>query len=211
MEALELLKHAQRLQALAQAGLAYPTSPYDVERYQEIRTLSAYLLQALTNENFEKIIEVFASETGYQTPKVDIRAVIFRGMEEVLMVREKIDGGRWTLPGGWADVGYTPREMAVKEALEETGLVVKADRLLAVLDKREHSHPPEPWYAYKIFIECQIEGGAFLHDTNETSGVRWIHKDELPGLELSTTRVTQDQLKMLFQFAEQPFLPAICD
>jgi ADP-ribose pyrophosphatase YjhB (NUDIX family) len=211
MKAAELLAHAQRLQAIAQAGLAYATSPYDLERYKEIRTLSARLLQALTDEDFEKIIRVFASETGYQTPKVDIRAVIFRGSDHVLLVKEKIDQGRWTLPGGWADVGYTPFEVAAKEALEETGLVVKPIRLLALLDKREYPHPPEPWYVYKVFIQCEIAGGSLVQETSETSGARWFRKDELSTIELSTARVTESQLAALFQFAEHPQLPALCD
>lgn len=211
MEATELLKYAQRLQAIAQAGLAYATSPYDLERYQEIRAIGAHFLEALTDEKFEKIIRVFASETGYQTPKVDVRAVIFQGLDEILMVKETVDQGRWTLPGGWADVGYTPNEVVVKEALEETGLMVEAVRLLALLDKREHAHPPQPWYVYKVFIECKVIGGSLVQETSETSGVRWIHRHEIAALELSTDRVTLDQLTLMFQFAESPFMPALCD
>jgi ADP-ribose pyrophosphatase YjhB (NUDIX family) len=211
MKSTELLACAQRLQAIAQAGLAYATSSYDLERYEEVRMLSARLLQALTDETFEKILRVFASETGYQTPKVDVRAVVFRGLDQVLLVREKIDGGRWTLPGGWADVGYTPFEVAVKETLEETGLIVKAVRLLALWDKREHPHPPQPWYVYKVFIRCEIASGSLLQETNETSGARWFRKEELSTIELSSDRVTESQLRTLFQFAEQPQLPALCD
>src|SRR3954464_3043790 len=122
MEPTHLLLLAQRLQAIAQAGLAYARIPYDIERYEEIRLLSVKLLQELTEEPLEKIVRVFASETGYQTPKVDVRAVLFRGEDKVLLVQEKIDQGKWTLPGGWADIGYTPYEVAVKEAQEETGL-----------------------------------------------------------------------------------------
>ena len=115
MHATELLTQAQRLQAIAQAGLTYATNMYDVERYQEIRAISVRLLQELTAEPLEKIIRAFTSEDGYQTPKVDIRAVIFGGQDEILMTQEKIDGGRWTLPGGWAEIGYTPFEVAAKE------------------------------------------------------------------------------------------------
>ena len=131
MESIQLLIHAQRLQALAQAGIAYASNAYDIERYQEIREISVKLLQELTDEPFEKIVRAFASEDGYQTPKVDIRAVMFQGMDRILLVREKIDAGRWTLPGGWADIGYSPFEVAAKEAHEETGLLVRPVRLLA--------------------------------------------------------------------------------
>lgn len=211
MEPTQLLRYAQRLQAIAQAGIAYPTTPYDLERYDEIRLLSARLLQELTDEPFEKIIRVFASETGYQTPKVDVRAVLFRGSNEVLLVQEKVDQNRWTLPGGWADIGYTPYEVAVKETREETGLLVKPVRLLALLDKRKHPHPPQPWYVYKIFIQCEIEGGELQQETPETAGARWFRREELSALELSTDRTTASQLEELFPFAANPGLPALCD
>lgn len=211
MESSQLLIQAQRLQALAQAGLAYRGNPYDLERYKEIRAISVKLLQELTEEPLEKIIRVFASEEGYQTPKVDIRAVLFREGSEILLIREKIDSGKWTLPGGWADIGYTPFEVAAKEAYEETGLIVKPVRLLALFDKRKHSHPPQPWYVYKAFIECEVEGGSLIQDTPETTGARWFRHDELPYIELSTDRTTPSQLETIFKFASDPRLPTLCD
>ncbi|MGA7412889.1 MAG: NUDIX hydrolase [Bryobacteraceae bacterium] len=211
MEPSKLLLCIQRLQAIAQSGIEYATNAYDLERYQEVRTLSARLLEELTDEPYEKIIRVFASETGYQTPKVDIRAVLFRGIDEILLVKEKLDQGRWTLPGGWADVGCTPFEVAVKETQEEAGLIVRPMRLLALLDKRKHTHPLQPWYVYKVFIRCEVEGGELLQETAETEGARWFRRDELSSLELSTDRVTQSQLITLFRFAENPDLAAICD
>jgi ADP-ribose pyrophosphatase YjhB (NUDIX family) len=211
MESPKLLILAQRLQALAQAGLAYANSEYDSERYQEIRAISVALLEELTEEPFEKIIRVFASEEGYQTPKVDIRAVVFREGPEILLVQEKIDGGRWTLPGGWADIGYTPFEVAAKEAFEETGLIVKPVRLLALFDKRKHPHPARPWYVYKAFIQCEVEGGSLIQDTQETMGARWFRGEELPSLELSTDRVTASQLEMIFRLGSDPRSATLCD
>jgi ADP-ribose pyrophosphatase YjhB (NUDIX family) len=211
MTSTQLLEYAQRLQAIAQAGIAYHRNQYDFERYQELRALSAKILEELTDEPFEKIVRVFASETGYQTPKVDVRAVMFRGGNEILLVQEKSDHNHWTLPGGWADVGCTPFEAAVKEAEEETGLRVKPVRLLAVLDKRKHPHPPQPWYVYKIFIQCLIEGGEWKQVTPETCGARWFPKDELAATSLSTDRVTLSQLEKLFRFAEDPTLLPLCD
>jgi ADP-ribose pyrophosphatase YjhB (NUDIX family) len=211
MKPIELLECAQRLQAIAQAGLAYSQSAYDTERYEEVRALSVRLLQELTDEPHEKIISVFASDGGYQTPKVDVRAVVFRGKDEILLVREKIDGGRWTLPGGWADVGYSPSEVAVKEALEEAGIEVAPVRLLALFDIRKHTHPPQPWHAYKIFIQCEERGGMLIHETTETAGAQWFRSDELAGLDLSIDRVTLPQLRQMFRFAANPDLPALCD
>jgi ADP-ribose pyrophosphatase YjhB (NUDIX family) len=211
MEPTQLLLYAQRLQAIAQAGIAYSTTAYDLERYEEIRSISVKLLQELTDEPFEKIFRVFASETGYQTPKVDIRAVLFRGTDEILLVKEKIDGDRWTVPGGWADVGYSPFEVATKEAEEETGLLVEPVRLLALFDKRKHAHPPQPWYVYKMFIQCEVQGGGIRQETAETAGAHWFRQDELSGIELSTDRVTASQLETIFQFARNPDLPTLCD
>jgi ADP-ribose pyrophosphatase YjhB (NUDIX family) len=212
MTSSTLLLHAQRLQALAQAGLAYPSTPYDVERYEEIRAISVQLLHHLApDEPLEKLTQLFASETGYQTPKVDVRAVLFRGPDEILLVQEKIDGNRWALPGGWADVGYTPFEVAVKEAEEETGFIVRAVRLLALLDKKNHPHPPQPWYIYKAFVLCEIEGGSLLENTPETAGGRWVREEEIAGLSLSVDRNTASQLYTLFEFARNPSLPTLCD
>ncbi len=211
MESNQLLIQAQRLQALAQAGLAYANNTYDIERYEEIRAISVTLLRELTDEPFEKIIRMFASEEGYQTPKVDIRAVVFREGPEILLVREKIDGGKWTLPGGWADIGYTPFEVAAKEAFEETGLIVKPLRLLALFDKRKHSHPPQPWQTYKAFIQCEVHGGSLIQDTQETMGARWFRADELESLDLSTDRVTASQLENIFSLASDPRSSTLCD
>ena len=113
---------------------------------------------------------------------------------QILLVKEKIDGGKWTLPGGWADIGYTPFEVAVKETEEETGLLVRAVRLVALFDKRLHPHPPQPWYVYKAFILCREHGGALLQETAETAGAGWFRRDELPIGELSTDRITESQL-----------------
>jgi ADP-ribose pyrophosphatase YjhB (NUDIX family) len=211
MDSNELLFQTQRLQALAQAGLAYTTNLYDRERYDEIRAISVKLLAELTDEPVEKIIRVFASEDGYQTPKVDVRAVITREGSEILLVREKLDHGRWTLPGGWADVGYTPFEVAAKEANEETGLIVTPVRLLALLDKRKHPHPPQPWYIYKLFIQCEVQGGSLIQNTQETTDARWFREDDLLDIELSTDRTTASQLESMFRLAFDPHSPTVCD
>jgi ADP-ribose pyrophosphatase YjhB (NUDIX family) len=207
----ELLRIAQRLQALAQAGLMYSQSVFDTERYTEMQALSLELMASLTGQPAALLQSLFAEETGYPTPKVDVRAVLFRGTDEVLLVQEKLDGNRWSLPGGWAEVGYTPFEVAVKEVREETGLEVEAVRLLALFDKKQHPHPPQPWYVYKAFVLCRVVGGAIQTDTVETAGVRWVPRAELAQLDLSVDRVTYSQLMQMLAFAEQPDLPTLCD
>lgn len=207
----ELLSIAKRLQALAQTGLAYTEGPFDRERYEEIHALSLRMLGGMLGAPADAVTAAFAAESGYATPKVDVRVVVFRGADEVLMVREKLDGDRWSLPGGWADVGLTPFEVAVKELREETGLEGRAMRLLALLDKRAHGHPPQPWYVYKCFVRCEIAGGVLLGDTQETTAARWVRRDEIDALDLSVHRVTAAQLHTLFTFAEDPDRPTLCD
>jgi ADP-ribose pyrophosphatase YjhB (NUDIX family) len=133
---------------------------------------------------------------GYRTPKVDVRAVIFNDRDEILMVKERVDS-RWSLPGGWCDVGYTPTETVEKEVLEEAGLRVKATRLLAIFDKKCHDHPEDLFYAYKIFVECEPENYKVTTGM-ETLDVGFFAQDHLP--ELSTPRNTAGQIHKMFDF-----------
>lgn len=211
MNPLNWLIVSQRLQALAQIGLAYTENSYDRERYEEINAIGQQILSQLSNVAIEHVIQLLPDEIGYRTPKVDIRAIVFRGADELLMVQEKMDNNNWTVPGDWADIGYTPFEVAEKEVWEETGLQVKATRLLAVFDKKMHPHPYQPWYVYKLFILCEVTGGEILKETNETSGIAWKTKEELAELSLSIDRATYSQLEKMFEFHSNPDLPALCD
>jgi 8-oxo-dGTP pyrophosphatase MutT (NUDIX family) len=203
MQNTTLLSIAKRLQSIAQAGIFYSEDkPFDRERYQEIADISVKILGQLTDEPIEKIGNLFTEERdGYQTPKVDIRAVVFNELGEILMVKEKVDG-RWSLPGGWADVGYSPAEVAVKEVQEETGLDVKTVRVLGIFDKRNHPHPPEGWYVYKIFILCEKIGGEISKYTTETSAVQYFSLENLPPL--SEPRIVFSQIKMMFEYRNNP-------
>lgn len=200
------LSWAKEVQAIAQTGLAYAKDVYDIERYQALRELSIDMLAHHTYESKEKIRLSFASDEGYCTPKVDVRGVVFRD-GKILLVREKIDG-KWALPGGSADIGLSPSEVVVKEIAEEAGFETQADRLLAVLDKKFHHHPPEPYHIYKLFIFCRITGGEEAEGI-ETSEVAFFGEDELP--ELSEERNTRSQLEMMFQFLRHPEKPVIMD
>jgi ADP-ribose pyrophosphatase YjhB (NUDIX family) len=203
MQNLNLLSIAKRLQSIAQAGIFYSKDkPFDRERYEEISELSVQILSNLTNEPIEKISNLFTQERdGYQTPKVDIRAVVFNELGEILMVKEKVDGC-WSLPGGWADVGYTPAEVAVKEVQEETGLNIKPVRVLGIFDKRNHQHPPEGWYVYKIFILCEKIGGKLAKDTTETSDIQYFSFPNLPPL--SEPRNVSSQIRLMFEYRDDP-------
>lgn len=197
---------AKKLQAMAQSGLAYCKDQYDIERYEELRTLSAEIMAKYADIELDKVKDLFCNETGYQTPKVDIRGVVFQE-NKILMVREKLDGA-WALPGGWADIGLTPGEIAVKEICEEAGLVVKPTKLLAVLDKKRHPHPPSPYHVYKMFILCEAIGGT-LGAGLETSEVGYFGIEELP--ELSVERNTESQIKMMFEFLKNPHKEVVLD
>ncbi len=159
-----------------------------------LRDMSVEILNEYTDVGVEKIKELFANETGYATPKVDVRCVIFQD-NKILLVKERLDGA-WALPGGWADIGLSPKEVAVKETKEESGLDVKAIRLLGVLDKKFHDHPPTASHVYKIFILCEIVGGQIAAGL-ETSEVAFFDEDHLP--DLSAERNTEKQIKKLFE------------
>lgn len=197
---------AKEIQSIAQAGLEYCTNQYDIDRYHQLRNLSIKILNEYSKEPMQKIHDLFASEKGYQTPKVDIRGVVFHE-GKILMVREKIDG-KWTLPGGWADVGYSPFEIAIKEVWEEAGIKVVPKRLLSVFDKTKHDHPPDAYHVYKLFILCKYTDGKLKPGT-ETSDVSWISRDQIP--ELSSPRITTEQILTMFDYYDNPNKAVICD
>lgn len=200
------LKWAKELQSIAQAGLTYSKDVYDLERFQMIRDISIDIMSKHTNVSGTLIKDLFANETGYATPKVDIRAVVFRD-NKILMVRENTDGG-WSLPGGWGDIGLTPSEVAVKELKEESGFDAKAIKLIAVFDKKCHPHPPSPYHVYKMFIQCEIIGGQPKAGI-ETSAVGFYSENELPSL--SIERNTESQIQVAFKHLRNPLEPVYFD
>ena len=203
----EILEMAKRVQAIAQIGLTYNNNGYDIERYSELETISHRMMHLLTEQPVETIRNFYLGNKEYPTPKTDVRAVVFNDLHQVLMVREMVDG-RWSLPGGWADIGHTPKEVAVKEAGEETGLIVSPKRLLAVLDKKMHAHPPQLEYVYKLFIECVIEGGELIqaHDIHEAA---FFSQHEIPPL--SEDRITTSQMDLMFEYHYHPDKEVIFD
>lgn len=192
----KVLEYIKQIQSIAETGLHYSQNPFELNRNREISELCLRILEEMTDADYKLIKLNIEENRGYKTPKVDVRAVIFNDLGEILMVKEKIDG-KWALPGGWADIGYTPSEVAVKESLEEAGMIVEAKKLLAILDKRRHNHPSDLYYIYKVFIACDILEKAEL-DGIETSDSAFFSENNLP--ELSQQRNTAEQIKMLFDF-----------
>jgi len=201
-----LIEMAKRMQALAQTGLTYAQDPYDRERYEEIREMAVSIMAEASGETPEVVRDLFAEKEGYPTAMVDVRGVVFRE-DRILLVKEGSDG-RWALPGGWADVGTSPREAVTREVWEEAGFKVNPTRLLALLDKKMHPHPPQAWYVYKLFILCEITGGEALAG-HETRAVDFFPQDALPPLSLH--RVLPEQIDMCFRLKDQPDAPTLFD
>jgi ADP-ribose pyrophosphatase YjhB (NUDIX family) len=192
----ELLRLAKRVQAIAENGLHYTENDFDTDRYTDLESISHRLISLLTDKTVETVRVTTPENHGYRTPKVDVRCVIFNDNHEILMVKERVDS-RWSLPGGWCDVGFSPTEVAEKEAFEEAGIRVKAGRVLAIFDKKCHDHPDDLFYTYKIFMECIAESYD-IQKGMETLDVGFFRQDAYP--ELSTPRNTAFQIDKMFDF-----------
>ena len=172
------LDWAIELQALAQAGLFYSKDIYDIERCQRIREIAAEMLVSPTGLPVEKVRDLFCTETGYQTPKLDTRAAVFRD-DRILLVQES--NGLWSLPGGWVDVNVSVKENTVKEVKEEAGLDVRAERIIAVQDRKKHNPEIYAYNIIKVFVLCKLLGGSFLPNS-ETIDSGYFSMEALPHL-----------------------------
>ena len=188
----QILEWAKELQSIAQAGLYYGKDVYDRERYQRIREIAAHMLSMRADLPVDKVVEVFCSDTGYQTPKVDSRAAIFRD-GKILLVRES--DGRWSIPGGWCEYNLAPADNAVKEAREEAGVDVSVKKLIAVHDKDKHNPQPYLFGVIKIFYLCELIGGEFVPNI-ETSASGFFSLEELPPL--AEEKCSEEQVRIEF-------------
>jgi ADP-ribose pyrophosphatase YjhB (NUDIX family) len=201
-----LLEWARAAQAIAHNGLAFTRDPFDRERYTRLAELVTELLSSQFEIPPATARAVFAGESGYMTPKVDVRGGVFQG-DRVLLVRERSDG-RWTLPGGWVDVNDAPSEAVEREILEESGYRARAVKLAALVDKNRHPHPPGVHHIYKLFFLCELTGGSPT-SSDETDAVEFFAMSALP--ELSTGRVLASQIERLYQHRLDPALPTDFD
>lgn len=195
-KALELIK---RVKALADTGLLYADSEYDKERYEELVSISLKLLSATSGQPLPVLRDFFMPVSDYPTPKVDVRGLILNEAREVLLVKESLDG-KWSLPGGWGEVGFSPSEVIEKEIKEETGLRAKASRLLAVYDKKCHPHPPQPFYVYKLVFLCDAMAGE-LDIGFDIADARYFSIDDLP--KLSEERILSTQIEQVYKLVTQ--------
>ncbi|MBS1513185.1 MAG: NUDIX hydrolase [Bacteroidetes bacterium] len=195
MQQSNILDQVFRLKAIAEIGLLYSTNGYDRERYEELQQISYQMLQQVSSHDEATLKQYFPLAKDYPTAKVDIRGMIITDENKIVMVKESLDG-KWSIPGGWADVGYSPKEVIIKECKEETGLDVEVLSLLAVFDKKKHPHPPQPHYAYKMVFHCRALSSAIIkgHDVLE---VGFFNIHALP--ELSEERILKNQLELLYE------------
>ena len=186
------LEWAKELQFIAQAGLTYTKDPFDKERFERVREIAAEIISLQGRLPLAQVKDLFCNETGFQTPKLDTRAAIFKD-DKILLVEE--NDGTWSLPGGWVDVMETVKSNTVKEVKEEAGLDVKAVRVIALHDRNLHNQPPYAYNVCKVFVLCEVKGGCF-HPNIETVGSGYFGLDELPPL--SVDKNSYQQIEMCF-------------
>ena len=188
------LKWAIEIQSLAQAGLTYTDNVYDIERYERLREIAAEIIEEKSNISLEKVKDLFCNENGYQTPKIDTRAAIFKD-EKILLTHE--NNGTWSLPGGWCDVLESVASNTIKEVKEETGLDVETIKIIAVQDRNKHNKPIYAYGVCKIFVLCNVIGGEFIENI-ETTEIKYFSLDEIPH-NLAEEKTNNEQIEMCFK------------
>lgn len=203
----EIIEITKRMISIVKVGLSHSKDDYEKERYKELGLLVNNLLNHISNDKIINLVNIQDIENdNYPTPKIEVRGLIMKE-NKILFVKEKEDN-LWSIPGGWAEVGFSPLESIKKEMEEETGLITSIQRLLAVFDKKFYSHPPSLNYVYKLCFLCEIEGGRFKENI-ETDIIRYFSINELPPL--STRRITKEQILKLVDLANDPFLNTYFD
>jgi len=182
------------IESLAQAGLSYANNAYDIERYERLREISAEIIAEKSNLSLDKVKDLFCNETGYQTPKIDTRAVIFKD-NKILLTHE--NNGSWSLPGGWCDVLESIKSNTIKEVKEETGLMVEATKIIAIQDRNKHNKPIYAYGVCKIFVLCTLLGGKFTENI-ETTEIKYFSLDEIPD-NLAEEKTNREQIAMCFK------------
>ena len=202
------LEYAKQLQALASTGLFFGESEFDKERYAQIEQIAHRMMADLAAVPLSEIPALFPTAgQSYATPLIDVRGAVLRG-EEILLVQEKSDQ-RWTLPGGYADVGLSAAQNVCKEIQEEAGLLVTATKLYAVKHKAKHEYDPDLRDFYKFCFLCTLDQVREPSPGLETMGARFVHRDALP--ELSTGRVIVADIEAAFAHAADPSIPTLFD
>ena len=206
MENSKFLEWAREIQALAQTECHYARDEYQRDRCRRLMEIAAEMISDKTGVEFHAVSKAFTSQVGYATPKIDVRAAVFKG-EKLLLVRERLDGG-WTMPGGWADVGDSPSKAAERETWEEAGFHVKAGKVVGVYDANR-VNPFEIFHAFKIVFLCNILDGE-ARPSRETSEVAFFAEDSIPA-QFSGERTTARHIRDVFAALRDPGIPTVFD
>jgi ADP-ribose pyrophosphatase YjhB (NUDIX family) len=181
------LEWAREIQQLSQTGLAFAVTEYEKLRYRRLTEISTEMIVHHTQLEKEEIEEVLMKQPGYATPKIDVRAVVINDKGKILLVKEVMDK-KWAMPGGWADVGDIPSEVAIRETKEESGYDVKPKKVIGVFDANRSGRPLEFFHAFKIIFLCDLIGGEAA-TSEETEDVAFFSFDEIPPLSLNRTNM----------------------
>ncbi len=200
------LEWAREIQALAQTGRHYAQNDYERDRCRRLMEIAAEMISRNAGVDSRPLVDSFNAQLGYATPKIDVRAAVFR-KRKLLLVRERMDGG-WTMPGGWADVGDTPSKAAEREAWEETGFHVQAFKIVGVYDANR-TDPLAVFHAFKIVFLCNILDGE-ARPSHETSEVAFFDEEAIPVV-LSRGRTTARQIVDAFKALKNPDCPTVFD
>jgi ADP-ribose pyrophosphatase YjhB (NUDIX family) len=193
------LNWARRLQAISQSGIHFAKNDFDQERFEKVQQISTEIMQSYTKLPDAYWLEEFSSQKGYATPKVAVRAAVFND-HHILLVKEKMDG-KWSMPGGWADLNDPPSKMIEREVLEESGYIVKARKLISVHESNHNMQPLEYWHSYKLVFLCDLISGN-ARPSIETTEIDFFPINNLP--ELSPSRVSRDDIKEAFYYLDHP-------
>ena len=192
------LDWAKELQDLSQNALAYCKDIYDIERFRRIRDISAEMMAEITDLPIRQVKDYFCSGDGYQTPKIETRAAVFRD-GGILLVQER--NGLWSMPGGWVDYDQSVGRNAVKEVYEEAGMVVEAERLIALEDRNRH-HPKRTAHEIlSVLVLCRYVSGSFQPNT-ETVDSGFFTLDDLPPL--GTGKTTREHIELSYKALNDP-------
>ena len=201
-----ILEWAREIQALAQTGRHYAKDDFQRDRCERLMQIAAEMISETSDVDFFRLAQAFSAQIGYATPKIDVRAAVFRN-RKLLLVRERLDGG-WTMPGGWADVGDTPSKAAEREVWEEAGFHVRARRVVGVYDANRRD-PLEVFHAFKIVFLCDIVDGE-ARPSQETSEVAFFGENEIPSV-FSGERTTARHVRDAFSALLDPGLSTVYD
>ena len=201
------LRWTRRLAAIAQTGIHYTKDVFDRERFEAVREIAAEMLAEGSGREIAATAHLFAEDSGYATPKIDVRGAIFRG-NRILLVQEQWDRC-WSMPGGFADIGDTPSAAVEREIQEESGLLAKAQRLIAVLDRDKRGDAPAyAFHIYKLFFLCAETGGE-LKAGSEVIAADFFHLDHLPPL--SRGRTLPWHIQLAAERRDRPEMPTLFD